>query len=212
MGNSNLPSSCRCRALHATGHLPTPPPQDEALRLGPARRGGERGAAEKKIAILEKALSLHPGSDELLLALLHAVGHRGWGLAGAGPGGLGVQGRCTQGALASGCPVQQLSWQARRASSLGGTPQHGGALPGPRSNLALSSGPRFAAPQAEAVCDSGELERRWRAVLARHAGSPRLWRAYLHHRCARGRGAVGEGPQSSKQRADWAAGGAWRRR
>lgn len=52
-------------------------PQDEALRLGPPRRGGERGAAEKKIAILEKALSLHPGSDELLLALLHAVGGAG---------------------------------------------------------------------------------------------------------------------------------------
>ena len=47
--------------------------QDEALRLGPPRRGGERGAAEKKIAVLEKALSLHPGSDELLLALLQAV-------------------------------------------------------------------------------------------------------------------------------------------
>lgn len=47
--------------------------QDEAVRLGPPRRGGERGAAEKKIAILEKALSLHPGSDELLLALLKAV-------------------------------------------------------------------------------------------------------------------------------------------
>ncbi|EFN57952.1 hypothetical protein CHLNCDRAFT_142066 [Chlorella variabilis] len=84
--------------------------QDEAVRLGPPRRGGERGAAEKKIAILEKALSLHPGSDELLLALLKA---------------------------------------------------------------------------AEAVCDDSELERRWRAVLARHSGSPRLWRAYLHHRRTR---------------------------
>lgn len=47
--------------------------QDEVLRLAPSKRGGERGAAEKKIAILEKALSLHPGSDELLLALLKAV-------------------------------------------------------------------------------------------------------------------------------------------
>lgn len=48
--------------------------QDEALHLGPAQRGGERAAAEKKIAILERALGLHPGSDELLLALLQAVG------------------------------------------------------------------------------------------------------------------------------------------
>jgi hypothetical protein len=57
--------------------MPPPcPVQDEALRLGPARRGGARGAAEKKIAILEKALSLHPGSDELLLALLRAVSER----------------------------------------------------------------------------------------------------------------------------------------
>jgi hypothetical protein len=47
--------------------------QDEVVRLAPSKRGGERGAAEKKIAILEKALSLHPGSDELLLALLKAV-------------------------------------------------------------------------------------------------------------------------------------------
>lgn len=38
--------------------------------------------------------------------------------------------------------------------------------------------------QAEAVCDDAELGRRWKAVLARHEGSPRLWVAYLHHRCA----------------------------
>lgn len=36
--------------------------------------------------------------------------------------------------------------------------------------------------QAEAVCDDAELERRWRAVLGRHPGSPRLWRAYLQFR------------------------------
>lgn len=36
--------------------------------------------------------------------------------------------------------------------------------------------------QAEAVCDDAELERRWRAVLERHSGSPRLWRAYLQFR------------------------------
>ncbi len=40
-------------------------------------RGGQRvsgaGVAEKKIAILEQALRHHPGSDELLLALLGAV-------------------------------------------------------------------------------------------------------------------------------------------
>lgn len=60
--------------------------QDEAARLGAARRGAERGASEKKVAILEKALSLHPGSDELLLALLRTV--RGCG----GPVGLGAEG------------------------------------------------------------------------------------------------------------------------
>ncbi|KAL4447355.1 hypothetical protein ABPG77_007388 [Micractinium sp. CCAP 211/92] len=81
--------------------------QDEAARLRPTRRGGERAVAEKKLSILEKALSLHPGSDELLLALLST---------------------------------------------------------------------------AEAVCDDAELERRWRAVLERHSGSPRLWRAYLQFR------------------------------
>jgi hypothetical protein len=44
---------------------------------GCACRGGRRasgaGVAEKKIAILEQALRHHPGSDELLLALLAAV-------------------------------------------------------------------------------------------------------------------------------------------
>ena len=61
-----------------------------------------------------------------------------------------------------------------------------------------------ASPQAEAVCDSGELERRWRAVLARHAGSPRLWRAYLHHRW--GCGAVDGGVGWVGCRAAWVAG------
>ncbi len=53
--------------------------QDEAARLGVALRGVERGAAEKKIAILERALSQNPGSDELLLALLRAVRRGGRG-------------------------------------------------------------------------------------------------------------------------------------
>ncbi|KAL4443524.1 hypothetical protein ABPG75_011261 [Micractinium tetrahymenae] len=38
---------------------------------------------------------------------------------------------------------------------------------------------------AEAVCEDAELERRWRAVLGRHPGSPRLWRAYLQFRRTR---------------------------
>ncbi len=67
-----LPSSAN-RHLSATCGLP---PQDEAARLRPTRRGGERAVAEKKLSILEKALSLHPGSDELLLALLSTVS---WG-------------------------------------------------------------------------------------------------------------------------------------
>ena len=47
------------------------------LACGNACRGGRRasgaGVAEKKIAILEQALRHHPGSDELLLALLGTV-------------------------------------------------------------------------------------------------------------------------------------------
>lgn len=135
--------------------------QDEALRLGPPRRGGERGAAEKKIAILEKALSLHPGSDELLLALLHAVGGAGGSLCVSCTGvGDWRELYRAAGGLAKGCPLVHFTY---------GLFIHGLLPYLPRS-------------QAEAVCDSGELERRWRAVLARHAGSPRLWRAYLHHR------------------------------
>ena len=37
------------------------------------RRVSEAAVAEKKIAILEQALKYHPGSDELLLALLTAA-------------------------------------------------------------------------------------------------------------------------------------------
>ena len=37
------------------------------------RRVSEAGIAEKKISILEQALKFHPGSDELLLALLTAA-------------------------------------------------------------------------------------------------------------------------------------------
>lgn len=62
---------CTCLPVLPTPHYDAL--QDEAVRLGAARRGVERGAAEKKIAILEKALSQNPGSDELLLALLQAV-------------------------------------------------------------------------------------------------------------------------------------------
>ncbi len=46
---------------------------------GAARRGvrgrrvSEAAVAEKKISILEQALKYHPGSDELLLALLTAA-------------------------------------------------------------------------------------------------------------------------------------------
>ena len=54
------------------------------MRLGGGvgRRGAERAAAEKKVAILEKALGHHPGSDALLLALLEAVGGRAGRRAG----------------------------------------------------------------------------------------------------------------------------------
>ena len=37
------------------------------------RRVSEAAIAEKKISILEQALKFHPGSDELLLALLTAA-------------------------------------------------------------------------------------------------------------------------------------------
>lgn len=37
------------------------------------RRVSEAAIAEKKISILERALKYHPGSDELLLALLTAA-------------------------------------------------------------------------------------------------------------------------------------------
>ena len=40
---------------------------------GRLRPGVATAAAEKKIAILEQALAHHPGSDELLLALLGAT-------------------------------------------------------------------------------------------------------------------------------------------
>lgn len=40
---------------------------------GRPRPGVAVAAAEKKIAILERALAHHPGSDELLLALLGAA-------------------------------------------------------------------------------------------------------------------------------------------
>lgn len=48
--------------------------QDEVLAtIGRRRRGSRQAAAEKKISILEKALEHHPGSDELLNALLDAA-------------------------------------------------------------------------------------------------------------------------------------------
>ena len=46
------------------------------------RKGMEAGTAEKKIAILERGLEHHPGSEELLLALLNVVR----ALSGQGPG------------------------------------------------------------------------------------------------------------------------------
>ncbi|KAK9820400.1 hypothetical protein WJX72_009973 [[Myrmecia] bisecta] len=47
--------------------------QDEHVRSGRYRKGLEAAAAEKKIAILERALGHHPGSEQLLLALLEAA-------------------------------------------------------------------------------------------------------------------------------------------
>jgi hypothetical protein len=47
--------------------------QDEAAALGPRRRGAERATAEKKLAVLERALRHHPASEELLLALLETA-------------------------------------------------------------------------------------------------------------------------------------------
>lgn len=142
-------------------HAPHPL-QDEALRLGPPQRGAARAAAEKKISILERALSLHPGSDELLLALLRAVGAAagGWGIAGG--------------------------WRWAVAGSWSLSCERAGhvcfflAPAAPDHPPAPITHPRR--PQAETVCEEKELERRWRAVLAKHSGSPRLWRAYLHQR------------------------------
>ena len=136
--------------------------------MGPARRGGERGAAEKKIAILEHALRLHPGSDELLLALLRAVrGGSMQGERGALGGGPAVAGATS--AAAGGCVHSSTAAFAR------GCP----------ANCCRTRPLPCPAPQAEAVCDEQELERRWRWVLARHGGSARLWRAYLAGRRAR---------------------------
>jgi hypothetical protein len=47
--------------------------QDEVLRLA-GGRSEERQMVEKKMAIYERALRHHPGSDTLLLALLHETG------------------------------------------------------------------------------------------------------------------------------------------
>lgn len=44
-----------------------------ACRGARGRRVSEAAVAEKKISILEQALKYHPGSDELLLALLPAA-------------------------------------------------------------------------------------------------------------------------------------------
>ncbi|GAB4821148.1 hypothetical protein N2152v2_008194 [Parachlorella kessleri] len=85
--------------------------KEEAVRAGGhgLRRGaaGERAVAEKKVAILERALVHHPGSDRLLLALLEA---------------------------------------------------------------------------ARPLCTEPEMEARWRRILARHGGSPQLWKRYLLYR------------------------------
>lgn len=37
------------------------------------RKGAEKATTEKKIAILEQALTYHPDSEEILLALLDSV-------------------------------------------------------------------------------------------------------------------------------------------
>ncbi len=77
---TRMPSPCALMlwpldSMHgARPHPSRPAPaQDEATAVGRARRGTERAAAEKKIVILEKALTHHPGSEELLLALLETV-------------------------------------------------------------------------------------------------------------------------------------------
>ena len=62
--------SNRCAALKPADPLPINARGDRSARH---RKGMEAGTAEKKIAILERGLEHHPGSEELLLALLNVV-------------------------------------------------------------------------------------------------------------------------------------------
>lgn len=130
------------------------------MRLGgPLRRGAERAAAEKKVAILEKALGHHPGSDALLLALLEAVSWSWAGWDGAPPA---CSGPGMEPLLSKRTPMNGLE--------LRGIPSAAVCVPRPL--------------QAQLLCTEEELEARWRRVLARHGGSPRLWRRYLQYRQA----------------------------
>ena len=152
--------------------LPPPPPsthQDEALRLGPARRGGEAASAEKKVAVLEKALSLHPGCDELLLELLRAVwqgllpccmAFRRWSAESAPY--LILDSR-TMNAFAAAAP--RPACRRRSPCATTGRWRGGGALCWRATAAAPASGPRTFATVARGL--QGLMPPRWQRAMMR---------------------------------------------